>query len=132
MELSARFPARLRVRGSVVLLQQRISLRLFVGGGICLMLGALLWVAGLALQAVLLLEAACGLALVLMFEVSWAGRPATRWLRLLLRRLVEPRVLRLGQELVALAPEPDGAARPVRWDVRRPSLSPIDPQVVHR
>lgn len=114
--LSATFPTRLRVRGSVVLFQQRISLRLFVGGGLSLIGAALLWLAGMppATAATLLAVAVTGLFLT--FEISWGGRSALRWVGLAVQAVMEPRVLVLQPTRVTLtAATVTVRALPVRW-----------------
>jgi hypothetical protein len=120
--LWAPVPPRLRVRGSVVVFQQRISLRLFVGGGLSLIVAGLLWVAGVALATVVTLLALSGGFQLLVFEVSWSGRSALAWAALSVATLLAPRVLALQPERVTLTADAGPVTPlPVQWAGRSPS-----------
>lgn len=126
--LSATFPTRLRVRGSVVVFQQRISLRLFIGGGLSLIGAALLWLAGLPWQTAATLLALAVAVLFLAFEMSWAGRSAPHWVALAVQARGAPRVLVLLPERVTLTPA-GATATPlrVRWaDAAALGESPVE------
>lgn len=126
--LSATFPTRLRVQGTVVLFQQRISLRLFVGGGLSLIGAALLWLAGLPWQTAATLLGMAVAALFLTFELSWGGRSAPQWGALAVQAISAPRVLVLVPERLALTTATVTVTPlPVRWtDGAAPRISSVE------
>lgn len=128
-QLCGAFPTCLRVRGSVVVLQQRISLRLFGGAGLSLIAAVLLWVAGMAWQTAATLLTVAVAGLFLCVELSWGGRSAPRWLLLAWRAYTEPRVLFLQPERVVLTTEAMIVTPlPVRWAATAgaPGMSPVE------
>lgn len=113
-------PRRLRVRGTVVVGNTRLPLRVFLivagfGAG-----AALLVVLGLPLARVAMLAPVCALILLLL-EGSIAGRSSGELGRIGIAHLSRPRRLRLQPVALVLPPEQAPAhGRAIRWAPKEP------------